>query len=202
MSWNEIIAQIDAEIARLERARDLLAGAPTIRNTALRLPTTKKTAARKTAPRPPSARKTAAAKKRTQPKTQLTIPFLSETPSPEIAAASTAPAPEKETTQPIPQVKVLPPKRRFERRPSQRRAASEKTGKHGAALAGAVPSGPVVVSADEARKAQERNANAPSTETPVPASVEAPPSASSERSLGSLIQAFERSNRLNRLGTP
>ena len=51
-----------------------------------------------------------------------------------------------------PQVHRVPPKRRMERRHMQ----SEKQPKSPAALSGLVPTGPVAVSANEARKVQER----------------------------------------------
>jgi hypothetical protein len=73
----------------------------------------------------------------------------------------------------------------------------EKPGKSVAALSGSVPMGPVVVSANEARKMQERAVTA----APPPAVTELRPEIESERSLGSLIQAFERRAGLSGLET-
>ncbi len=103
------------------------------------------------------------------------------------AVASPSPKPEEE-----PRVQRLPPKRRVERRQLQRPGSSEK-----AALSGLVPFGPIAVSADEARRVQERSAP-PST----PVENEIRSNISSERSLGSLVQAFERSAGLSGTGTP
>jgi hypothetical protein len=58
-----------------------------------------------------------------------------------------------------------------------------------------VPVGPVVVSANEARKMQERSVAPPPP--PMESAV-----LSSERSLGSLIQAFERRAGLNGIEIP
>jgi hypothetical protein len=74
----------------------------------------------------------------------------------------------------------------------------EKPGKSVAALSGSVPAGPVVVSANEARKMQERAVPAP----PPPVVTELRPEIGPERSLGSLIQAFERRAGLSGLETP
>jgi len=103
------------------------------------------------------------------------------------AVVSPTPKPEEE-----PRVQRLPPKRRVERRQLQRPGSSEK-----AALSGLVPFGPIAVSADEARRVQERSAP-PST----PVENEIRSNISSERSLGSLVQAFERSAGLSGTGTP
>ena len=65
-----------------------------------------------------------------------------------------------------------------------------------AALSGLVPVGPVVVSANEARKVQERSAPPP----PLPIIESAV--IGSERSLGSLIQAFERRAGLSGIEIP
>jgi hypothetical protein len=93
-----------------------------------------------------------------------------------------------------PQVHRVPPRRRMERRVS----AADKQAKSAAALSGAVPAGPVAVSAVEARKVQERVVVAP----PPQVAVELRPEAGNERSLGSLIQAFERRSGLNGLEIP
>jgi hypothetical protein len=81
----------------------------------------------------------------------------------------------------------------MERRHSQ----TEKVAKSGAALSGMVPTGPVVVSANEARKQQERAVPSP---TP-PVVAEPRTEIGAERSLGSLIQAFERRAGLSGLET-
>ena len=93
-----------------------------------------------------------------------------------------------------PQVRVVPPRRRMERRQLQ----TDKVGKSPAALSGLVPAGPVAVSADEARKVQERSAPPP----PTPLVEEVRSEIGSERSLGSLIQAFERRSGLSGIETP
>ena len=90
--------------------------------------------------------------------------------------------------------KRVPPKRRMERRHLQ----TDKAPKSGAALSGLVPTGPVAVSANEARKVQER-AVPPPTPTVV---AEPRTEIGAERSLGSLIQAFERRAGLSGLETP
>ena len=96
-----------------------------------------------------------------------------------------------------PVVKRVPPKRRMERR-----SQVDKVGKSTAALSGLVPTGPVAVSANEARKmqerAQEKAAHAPMT----PMVSELGADLGTERTLGSLIQAFERRAGLNGLETP
>jgi hypothetical protein len=74
----------------------------------------------------------------------------------------------------------------------------EKPGKSAAALSGSVPTGPVVVSANEARKMQEKAVPVP----PPPVVAELRSEIGSERSLGSLIQAFERRAGLSGLETP
>jgi hypothetical protein len=86
----------------------------------------------------------------------------------------------------------VPPKRRRERHSVQRVVSPEGDGKAHAALSGLLPPGPIAVSAYEARKAEARSANPPlsSIESEVPLN------ASSERSLGSLVRAFERNSRL------
>ena len=80
----------------------------------------------------------------------------------------------------------------------RRHMPSDRAGKSGAALRGSVPTGPVAVSADEARKVQERAVLPP----PPPIVTEARPEIGAERSLGSLIQAFERRAGLSGLETP
>jgi hypothetical protein len=80
----------------------------------------------------------------------------------------------------------------------RRHMSSDRAGKSGAALSGSVPTGPVAVSADEARKVQERAALSP----PPPIVAEPRPEIGTERSLGSLIQAFERRAGLSGLETP
>ncbi len=81
----------------------------------------------------------------------------------------------------------------------ERRALqTDKTGKSPAALSGFVPTGPVAVSADEARKVQERSVQT----APMPIPDEIRSEIGSERSLGSLIQAFERRVGLNGMETP
>jgi len=121
--------------------------------------------------------------KRKQPIT-LAAPAASGAPQ---AVATPSPKAEEE-----PRIQRLPPRRRVERRQLQRTGRSEK-----AALSGLVPFGPVAVSADEARKVQERSAP---PATPVENEIRA--NISSERSLGSLVQAFERSAGLSGTGTP
>jgi hypothetical protein len=109
-----------------------------------------------------------------------------------VAAPVVAPAPAPAVVEP--QVHRVPPRRRMERRQSP----VDKQAKSAAALSGAVPAGPVAVSAVEARKLQERVVAAP----PPPVAVELRPEAGNERSLGSLIQAFERRSGLNGLEIP
>jgi hypothetical protein len=84
------------------------------------------------------------------------------------------------------------------RRRMERRQAPDKHAKSSAALSGMVPAGPVVVSAVEARKIQDR----PVVVAPAPTAVELRPEAANERSLGSLIQAFERRAGLSGLEIP
>jgi hypothetical protein len=80
----------------------------------------------------------------------------------------------------------------------RRHLQTERAGKSGAALSGLVPTGPVAVSADEARKVQERAVQPP----PPPIASEPRPEIGGERSLGSLIQAFERRAGLSGLEIP
>jgi hypothetical protein len=171
----EIIAQIDVELSRLERARDFLAaalaGSRKNSQTASAIASLKKIKLKTRAPAP----------KRKQPE-PAAPPVLAAAPPP-------PPPPAKEE----PQIKRVPPKRRMERRHSQ----TEKVAKSGAALSGMVPTGPVVVSANEARKQQERAVPSP---TP-PVVAEPRTEIGAERSLGSLIQAFERRAGLSGLET-
>jgi hypothetical protein len=173
----EIIAHIDIELSRLERARDFLAaalaGSRKNSQTASAIASLKKI--KLTA-------KAAPARKRKQPEVAAT---------PVVAAAPPAPPPPAKEE---PQIKRVPPKRRMERRHLQ----TDKVAKSGAALSGMVPTGPVVVSANEARKQQERAVTAP-TPTVV---AEPRTEIGAERSLGSLIQAFERRAGLSGLETP
>jgi hypothetical protein len=174
----EIISHIDVVLSRLEQARDFLAtslaGSKRNAQTASAIASLKKL---KLKPPPPLP-----ARKRKQP---------GAVPAPVTAAApQPPPAPVKEE----PQIKRVPPKRRMERRHLQ----TEKAHKSGAALSGLVPTGPVAVSANEARKVQERAVPAP-TPTVV---AEPRTEIGAERSLGSLIQAFERRAGLSGLETP
>jgi hypothetical protein len=133
----------------------------------------------------------AAAKAKT--KNQVT---LGKRKQPVIAAAPAASGAQPAVVSPLPQaeeqprIQRLPPRRRVERRQLQRSGGSAK-----AALGGFVPFGPVAVSADEARKVQER-----SVPPPAAVEIEIPSNLSSERSLGSLVEAFERRAGLS--GTP
>ena len=174
---SEIIAQLNDEITRLERARDFLAAALASAPNELK----------KTASAIASARKVKTAvpaPKRKQP-AKTAAPVAAELPSQ--VAAPAPPQPKEE-----PQVRRVPPRRRMERR------HLEKPGRSVAALSGSVPTGPVVVSATEARKMQERAVPPP----PPPVVAELRTEIGSERSLGSLIQAFERRAGLSGLETP
>jgi hypothetical protein len=172
----EIIAQIDVVLDRLERARDFLAtslaGSKKNSQAASAIASLKKI----------KLKAPAAARKRKQP--EVTAAPVA------VAAPLPPPTPVKEE----PQIKRVPPKRRMERRHSQ----TDKVAKSGAALSGMVPTGPVVVSANEARKQQERAVPPP---TP-PVVAEPRTEIGAERSLGSLIQAFERRAGLSGLETP
>jgi hypothetical protein len=171
MTRLEIIAQLDAEIDLLLAARDILAAPLTdFKNAPTRQAKTK-----------------VSAKKRKQPSIAV-APAATRLQSPVVV---TAPPPQ---ATPEPQVRRVPPKRRMERRQLQ----TEKVGKSPAALSGFVPAGPVAVSADEARKLQERSAPPP----PTPLADEIRSEIGSERSLGSLIQAFERRAGLGGIETP
>jgi hypothetical protein len=175
----EIIAQLDDEITRLERARDFLAAA--LANAPDDL--------KKTASAIASARKvktTVPAPKRKQIAKAAAAPAVAE--SQRAVVVAPTPAQPKEE----PQIRRVPPRRRMERR------HLEKPGKSAAALSGSVPMGPVAVSANEARKVQERAVAPP----PPPVVAELRTEIGSERSLGSLIQAFERRAGLSGLETP
>lgn len=206
MSRNKIIAQLDAEISRLESARDFLAAA--LKNRKVISPksilaATKAAAITRTAakathgqPRP------AVAKVKATPREKVVSSKVAKADQPSVMAAPlavvAAPVADKvatalslQVTQP--QVHRVPPKRRVERRQAQ----SEKA--RSAALGGMVPTGPVAVSANEARKQQERDTH------PVPApspAVDLRNDGNTERSLGSLIQAFERRAGVNRIEIP
>ncbi|HEV2274712.1 MAG TPA: hypothetical protein VGR96_11135 [Acidobacteriaceae bacterium] len=171
MLRTEIIAQIDAEIGLLQRAREILAGAPG---------DFKKTANTKT-------RKTTSAVRKSSSKRVKPAPAGTQ-----VQAAAAAPAPLP--AEPL-QVKRVPPKRRIERR-HVASSGSETAGKPPAALSGSVPFGPVAVSANEARSAQR------TTVAPPPPAPAVRPEGGSERTLGSLIQALERSSRQSGPGTP
>jgi hypothetical protein len=166
----EIIAQIDVELTRLQRARDFLAAALADPRAASAIASI-------------TAVKTKTKKKNTAKPRKLPVVTA-------VVVAAPPPPPPKEE----PQIQRVPPRRRMERRHLQ----TEKTPKSTAALSGMVPTGPVVVSANEARKVQERAAPPP----PPPAVNEARPEAGAERTLGSLIQAFERRAGLSGLETP
>ena len=173
----EIIAQIDIELSRLERARDFLAaslaGSRKNSQTASAIASLKKIRL---------MAKPAPARKRKQP----------EVAAPPVVAA--APPPPPPPAKEEPQIKRVPPKRRMERRHAQ----ADKVARSGAALSGMVPTGPVAVSANEARKVQER-----AVPSPTPTVVAEPRTEiGAERSLGSLIQAFERRAGLSGLETP
>jgi hypothetical protein len=171
MTRTEIIAQLDAEINLLLRARDILA-APLSNFKSVSTP---------------KAKTKVTGKNRKQQPAIAAAPVTAPLPTRAVAAAVSQPVPE-------PQVRVVPPRRRMERRALQ----TDKIGKSPAALSGFVPAGPVVVSADEARKVQERSV-APA---PAPIADEIRSEIGSERSLGSLIQAFERRAGLSGMETP
>jgi hypothetical protein len=175
----EIIAQLDDEITRLERARDFLAAALASAPNDLKTTASAIASARKVKTKAP-------APKRKQPAKAAAVPAVAESPS-RVVVAAPPPQPKEE-----PQVQHVPPRRRMERR------HLEKPGKSVAALSGSVPTGPVAVSANEARKMQERAVPPP----PPPVVSELRTEIGSERSLGSLIQAFERRAGLSGLETP
>jgi hypothetical protein len=178
----EIIAHIDVVLNRLERARDFLAaslaGSKRSSQTASAIASLKKIKLKTPAPASPSA----PVRKRKQPEVAAA------------PAAVAAPLPPLPPVKEEPQIKRVPPKRRMERRHLQ----TDKATRSGAALSGLVPTGPVAVSANEARKVQER-AVPPPTPTVV---AEPRTEIGAERSLGSLIQAFERRAGLSGLETP
>jgi hypothetical protein len=178
----EIIAQLDEEITRLERARDFLAAALASAPNQLKKTATAIASARKVKTPVPIP---VAVQKRKLPAKAAAAP-AADVPS-QVVIAAPPPQPKEE-----PKVKVVPPRRRMERR------HLEKPGKSVAALSGSVPSGPVAVSANEARKMQERAVPAPAP----PVVTELRSEIGSERSLGSLIQAFERRAGLSGLETP
>jgi hypothetical protein len=170
MTRTEIIAQLDAELSRLERARDFLAAA--LADSKISLTRKVETKPGKSRKQPPKVASPAASGP--QGRTLVAAPALE--PSPE------------------PKVQRVPPRRRMERRQLQ----TDKVAKSPAALSGLVPTGPVAVSANEARKVQERAVSAP----PMPAVTELRSEIGAERSLGSLIQAFERRAGLNGVEIP
>jgi hypothetical protein len=174
----EIIAQLDDEITRLERARDFLVAALASAPNQLRKTASAIASARKVKTPVPAQKRKRAAK--------AAAPVAAELQS-QVVVAPPPPQPKEE-----PQIRRVPPRRRMERR------HLEKPGKSVAALSGSVPAGPVVVSANEARKVQERAAQPP--QPPVVAELRT--EIGSERSLGSLIQAFERRAGLSGLETP
>ena len=176
---NEIIAQIDDELIRLERARDFLAAALKGSPNGSKIASTLKAKTR-----------VPAQKRKQQPATTAVSATNGLQGRATVVAAAPPPPPREE-----PQVKRVPPKRRMERRHLQ----TEKPGKSAAALSGSVPTGIVVVSADEARKVQERAVQA-TPATPIASELRSDIGA--ERSLGSLIQAFERRAGLSGLETP
>jgi hypothetical protein len=171
MTRIEVIAQLDAEIDLLLRARDILA-APLSNFKSVSAPKVKTKVTGKNRKQPANAA------------APVTTPLQTQ--------AVAAPPPPQPA--PEPQVRVVPPRRRMERRALQ----TDKIGKSPAALSGFVPAGPVVVSADEARKIQERSVQP----APMPIPDEIRSEIGSERSLGSLIQAFERRAGLNGMETP
>jgi hypothetical protein len=172
MTRTEIIAQLDAENDLLQRARDILA-AP--------LSDFKNVPTRK-------AKTKVVTRSRKQPAIAA-APAATPVQARAVVVPPPSPQPAKE-----PQVRIVPPRRRMARRQLQ----TDKLGRSPAALSGLVPAGPVVVSADEARKLQERSAPPP----PTPLVDEVRSEIGSERSLGSLIQAFERRAGLSGIETP
>jgi hypothetical protein len=182
----EIIAHIDVQLTRLERARDFLAAALADPRavSAIASISRVKVKAKPPAPVPaltkPKAKRTIARKPRKVAAVAVAAP---------VEVAPPPPPPVKEE----PQIQRVPPRRRMERRHVQ----NDKAPKSTAALSGMVPTGPVVVSATEARKVQER-----ATPATPPVVNEPRPEATTERTLGSLIQAFERRAGLSGLETP
>jgi hypothetical protein len=170
----EIIAQIDDELVRLERVRDLLIAALKDARNGSSLVLSRKLKVKVTE------------KKRKQP--AKIVSAVTTKVKARVVVAPQPPAVKEE-----PEIKRLPPRRRVERR----QAPSEKLGKSAVALSGSVPAGPVVVSANEARKIQERGVQAVPPQAVAEVRAENP----GERTLGSLIQAFERRSGLNGLET-
>jgi hypothetical protein len=186
----QIIAQIDVELTRLERVRDLLEAAvkdARIRSKAVLAVTKAKAKQAAKAPVVKTPVVQMPAKKRKRPVAAATTPVSKV----EVQVTAEPPPPPAARE---PEIKRLPPRRRSERRHVQ----ADKAGKSAAALSGAVPPGPVVVSKDEARKHQERAAAQPA---PAPQVSELRPENPGERSLSSLIQAFERRSGLSGLET-
>ncbi len=174
MTRTEIIAQLDAELGRLERARDYLTSA---------LAQSKNILLAKVEIKLP-------ARRRKQP--AVTAAAVSAPAAKAVVAAP--PGPPSPPASVEPQVHRVPPRRRMERRQLQ----TDKSAKSTAALSGLVPTGPVAVSANEARKMQERAVPAPV----MPMVTELRSEIGAERSLGSLIQAFERRAGLNGVEIP
>ena len=177
MTRAEIIAQLDAELYRLERARDYLAAA--LKGSKTRFLDKLDKLDRIDIKLPQRPRK------------QRSKPVEAANPAPQSAPTVAAPVIAITVD---PQVRRMPPRRRVERRSLQ----PDKAVKSTAALSGAVPAGPVVVSANEARK-HERPATAPAA---LPLVSELRSEIGAERSLGSLIQAFERQTGFNGAETP
>ena len=170
MTRADIIAQLDHDIVRLERARDYLTTA--LKGSRIVFPGTIEL-------------KVVQKRRKQQPRQAPKAASLQQSPT---AVAEAIPEKSAE-----PEVKRVPPRRRVERRP----ATAEKVAKSTAALSGAVPAGPVVVSANEARK-HERAVPAPV----LPPVTELRSEMGAERSLSSLIQAFDRRTGFNGAETP
>jgi hypothetical protein len=175
MTRTEIIAQLDAELSRLESARDFLTAALKDSKNGLLKPglITKITMKHPARPR----------KRQT--------PAMASPPVSDVAAAVAPP----NVQAPLPvehAISRIPPRRRM----GPRQFQTDK--KSSAALSGLVPAGPVAVSAVEARKVQERVVAAP----PTPKVAELRTETGSERSLSSLIQAFERRTGLSGIEIP
>jgi hypothetical protein len=173
MTREEIIAHLETEINLLLRARDVLSTP---------LSDFMKVAPRKAKSKPVEKVRVEAPVVAAPVAVQTPLPLL-----PAVAAEMTV-----QVNQPH-QVHRVPARRRMERRQSP-----DKQARSSAALSGQVPAGPVAVSAVEARKVQDR----PVVVAPPPAAVELRPEAANERSLGSLIQAFERRSGLSGLEIP